>query len=424
MNKMINKLLLIFLGLSFSMLVSSQENFVSGYIITINGDTLKGSIDYRNWTKNPTQIRFKGDSSSEILKCKPTQISAFGALDEIYKSAVVKVDSSNTKDRMSNSPAFEFRTDTVFLQTLFQGSKSLYYYKDRFDQSNFYIFNDSQYELLAFKKFLQTDKDQHEFEGMNRRFVGQLRLYLQDCPGIETKLKGLVYDNKNLQKIFQYYYDKTQPKTHISRTNEKIRAEFGVVGGVSMIDLKFTTGLTSTTFNYVTKATFKNQLSLAGGVFMNLVFPRNNGKWSIYNELFCSSDVTSSFYNDYHSATYYQKANMNIGGYYLKMNNMIRYKYPVKSIFCFVNAGMSNGYAIKAVNTNDVETQFDSSNTIEHKKVLDESTNYEQALLFGLGVIDKKISLEFRFEGGTGMSAYPLLSSNAHRFSLLVGYKF
>ncbi|MDD4968124.1 MAG: hypothetical protein PHT07_01715 [Paludibacter sp.] len=424
MNKMINRLLMTLLGLSFSMMVLSQENFVSGYIIKINGDTLKGFVDYRNWAKNPTQIRFKEGSSSEIMKYKPTQISAFGALDEIYKSAIVKVDSSNTKERISISPAFEFRTDTVFLQTLFQGSKSLYYYKDRYDQMNFYIFNNSQYELLEFKKYIRRDKDQHEFQGMNMRFVGQLRLYFQDCPGVETMLKDLAYDNKSLQKVYQYYYDKTQTRTHMSRTNEKIRTEFGVVGGAGLIHLKFTSGATSQTFDYLTKATFKNNLSLAGGLFMNVVIPRNNGKWSIYNELYFSSDISSGQYTNFNNAECYQKHEMNIGAYYVKINNMVRFKYPVSKWFCFVNAGISNGLALKVINTDHQEDRFYTQNTITDVKALDDTENLEQGLLFGFGVINHKISMEIRYEGGTGMSAYPLLSSNAQRFSLLVGYKF
>ena len=418
------KLFVLFIGLTFTINGYAQENFVSGYVIKLNGDTLKGLIDYRNWSKNPTQIKFKEKKSSDVIIYKPIQISAFGASNEIYKSATVKVDNSNNKDKLSTSPVFEFRTDTVFLQTLFQGSKSLYLYKDKFDKDNFYKYDHLQYELLEFKTYLKRNEAGNDFLQQNNRYIGQLLLYFQDCPGIDSKLKDITYKIKSLQNIYQYYYSKMTNKTHFSRTSEKIHAEFGAVGGLSMIDLKFSSSTSNSSFDYLTKATFDKKMSFAGGVFMNLVFPRNNGKWSLYNELYCCSDVTTSLYTDYHSEQYYQKHDMKIGSYYLKINNMIRYKYPIKSFFCFLNAGFSNGYAFKEVNSDIDEDRIDSSVEILNKKVLDDTTKYEQALLLGLGIINKKLSVELRYEGGTGMSLYPLLASNAHRFNLLFGYKF
>ena len=110
-----------------------RKNFVSGYVLKLNGDTLRGLVDYRNWAKNPNVIRFRTFTSDDIREFKPLDIVGFGAKDEIYKSAVVKVEGSSMNGIISDSPKFSFRTDTVFLQTFYQGSKSLYFYKNRND---------------------------------------------------------------------------------------------------------------------------------------------------------------------------------------------------------------------------------------------------------------------------------------------------
>jgi hypothetical protein len=144
----------------------------------------------------------------------------------------------------------------------------------------------------------------------------------------------------------------------------------------------------------------------------------------LYNELYGSSDVTTSQYTNFMNAEYYQKHDMKIGGYYLKINNMLRFKYPVSKCFCFVNAGISNGFALKVVNNDHLEDRYFTQNSIKDVKVLDDPMSYEQGLLLGLGVIHEKLSLEFRYEGGTGMSGMPALTSATTRLNLLVGYKF
>ena len=94
------------------------------------------------------------------------------------------------------------------------------------------------------------------------------------------------------------------------------------------------------------KAKFENTLSPVGGLALNVVIPRNNGKWSIYNELFYSAYNTTALYNDFHTAERYEIHNYTVGYTYGKINNMLRLKYPLKKAFIFANAGLSNGFII------------------------------------------------------------------------------
>ena len=65
MKKTIIKFVFLLVCLTGVSLAYSQENFVAGSIIKLNGDTVKGYVDYRNWERNPNQIKFKERESAE-----------------------------------------------------------------------------------------------------------------------------------------------------------------------------------------------------------------------------------------------------------------------------------------------------------------------------------------------------------------------
>lgn len=74
---MFKKLLLLITGIIISVLSFSQQNYLPGYIIQNNGDTVTGFIDYRNWSLNPDLIEFRKTSNSAATKYKPGDIKEF-----------------------------------------------------------------------------------------------------------------------------------------------------------------------------------------------------------------------------------------------------------------------------------------------------------------------------------------------------------
>ncbi len=77
----------------------SQSNFESGYIITMQKDTIKGFIDNRNWEKTPDQIVFKSNLDSKEITYNPNNIYGFGFEGESYVSGIVTIDQSPIRDR-------------------------------------------------------------------------------------------------------------------------------------------------------------------------------------------------------------------------------------------------------------------------------------------------------------------------------------
>jgi hypothetical protein len=63
------------------------------------------------------------------------------------------------------------------------GTKNLYYYSDKRGKQHFYIGKAPDFELLIYKKYLK-EGDREKIVVENRNFIGQLNIYLQDCPSI------------------------------------------------------------------------------------------------------------------------------------------------------------------------------------------------------------------------------------------------
>ncbi len=72
--------------------------------------------------------------------------------------------------------------------------------------------------------------------------------------------------------------------------------------------------------------------SVAFGVFLNKKLSRNLGRFSLHNELFFSSYKTEAFYKEVVSENQYVNNNITLGGFFIKLNNMLQYSFPVKGV--------------------------------------------------------------------------------------------
>jgi hypothetical protein len=106
------------------------------------------------------------------------------------------------------------------------------------------------------------------------------------------------------------------------------------------------------------------------------------------------------------------------------LNNSLRFKYPIGKAYIYLNAGISNGFAITETNDIKKEKKFWDIETIEKDKAITDTRKYEQGLIFGLGSKFKKYSIEMRFERGNGMSKQTSLKSSTLRYYFFLAYRF
>jgi hypothetical protein len=317
-----------------------------------------------------------------------------------------------------------FESEVAFLQSMIKGTKSLYYYKNKIGKDQFYIKHDTGYELLTYKKYL-VPQNGGSAVAENKKFLGQLSLYLSDCPTIQSQLKFTEYNKATLLKLFQYYYNYTHTGIKFEKTTEKIKTEFGVLGGLAITSLKFKSNTIA--FNYLTDTKYTTSSNLNAGFFLNVIIPRNNGKLSIYNELnFISYNVKGQYdvYDPLAPTDKNTHTFTNFAYSHLKVINMLRYKYPLIKLSLFLGVGISNGFAISSTNYERVESTFYGTHTIVESKAIKSNRNYEQGLVFDLGTNFNIFTIQFRFEKGNGMSNEGSLNSTTTKYSLLFGFKF
>jgi hypothetical protein len=393
----------------------SQKNYLEGYVIKQDKDTLFGYIDYRNWERNPEKIKFKSRINDIIVSYGPLEIMEFGVQGETYVSGIVEIEttpmSANTLIKESK---FNVRSEALFLQTLIRSEKELYYHLSVENRENFYIKVGDELRLLYYKKYMKNVRGRNLI-AKNNKFLGQLALYLKDCDDIESKLKNVDYDQKSLVNLFEYYHNCTGKGVAFKRKKEKFETELGVIVGLSLTMLEFRS---DRYYRNLVNAEFKPSTDLSAGIFFDIILPKNQRKWSIGNEL---------IFSNYNAVERRESGGLliitEIGYSYLKLNNLVRYSHPLNRMSVYVSGGISNGIALRE--TNLVKGIIKNSNIQPSSgSALVDTRKYEQGFIIGSGIRLNKLSLEIRVERGNGMSEYQLLNSTTKRFFLLTSYRF
>lgn len=418
------KLFILFAGICLTSLCFSQDNYLPGFVIRNNGDTLKGFIDYRNWRVNPKEINFKSTIDSNPTSFIPINIKEFSVKDEVYSSGIVEVEISPVEEsRLDYDPNQKIRTDTIFLQTLFRGNKCLYYYMNSNGRENFYISNkNSEPELLIYKKYLVKQGTTSLVRTRND-YIGQLKFFFSDNPKIQSKIENASYSKKDMIRLFQEYYKNTSSEIGFKREAEKVHLEIGTMAGLSMTKLKFNSS--DPAFDYLENTDFKLSTNFTGGLLFDLIIPRNRGKFSINNELLFSMYKTSGQYEYLDINDTHKKLTSEFNYSYLKINNLLRYRFLFKNISVFLNGGISSGIRIgEKMHVKKEFTTSWSGTTVYEGSPFIQTEKFELGFIAGAGVKFKNISLEARMEKGDGMINVPSINAWATRYNLFVSYRF
>jgi len=408
-------LLLSFLFVSF---VYSQKNFQPGYLVTAANDTVRGFIDYRNWEKNPLKIEFCRSVSETPATYVPFQLKMFTVGNEVYETAIVTMDDSPFKtENLTEGAALNYVTDTVFLLNLVEGSKSLLYFMDSKSKEHFFIRNGQRVDLLFYKRYLKRDDSGGLTVVEDKRYKGQLILYLQECSSIQLKLSNTSYEKRSLVRLFLEYYKCSGEK--IVKQNKAVSKplEFGVFAGLSFTKFGFIDG--PLYFQGVSYPVSKN---FTAGLVLNFLFPRSFGRLSVHNELQYSSFKVEGTYHDQYNTTI-----TSLGMEYLQMNNMLRYMYPVNKAFCFVNAGISSGFGIRETN-HKKQTSTASPPVITEGNALAGLNPSYLGIPVGAGLKYRHFSLEARYQSGfkkqDDLNAASHPNSSTSSLLILLGYQF
>jgi hypothetical protein len=419
---LMKKLLLIVLSVAtIHQLVTGQSNFVSSVVIDNNGDSIHGSIDYRNWKKNPQVISFL-NAASERHSFDASAIRGFYVLpaDEVYESHTVTIDmlpgdqDEAIKGNYVDSPVVNKRV--FLLQLVRHPQVRLYQFTDDHKEHFYYVAGKKQpVELIH--HYLYDDSRRQVIEDLT--FQEQLNDLFAACPALEGTFKKTKYKKVEIQNSLLKYLQCTAPGSVINvKKKDPVSVKFGVLAGLMFNTFKFEGTASIVDDNYT------SSLSPTIGVSFDIGLSRNRNQWHIVNELLYKSYKTKSSFSRPYNNTYSVDREVDLNFSYVQLNSLLRYVVQTNSFLKpYINLGIGNGLMVFE-NENSSHEVY-SFGKEEDVKGIDGPGKYEFSLLGGMGLSERRFQVELRYgRSKKSFSPYHSLDVNPKSIQVLVNYQF
>ena len=172
----------------------AQVNLREGIVITLSGDTLHGSIDYRTDRMNMEQCYFIPEGKTEAILYGAKDIAAYRFLD-------------NGRYYVSKSIHDEEQKcdTTLFLEFVLRGQMNLYYLAD--SQYNRVYFIEKEAGQLARFQVLKPGETSQE----RHKKLKEALFLTADSPSTQEMLWEKCYDGRNVTKTFLHYNQEVCP---------------------------------------------------------------------------------------------------------------------------------------------------------------------------------------------------------------------
>ncbi|MES2277798.1 MAG: hypothetical protein V4592_17360 [Bacteroidota bacterium] len=244
---------LFFTALFFSTLSFAQSNFKPGYVVTLPGDTLKGSIDYKEWNNNPEDIRFK-DNANKITTYSAINAKAFGinGLDyfKAYKISLSmdEVDQGKLKNQYDSTKLI----GTVFLKTIIDGKYlTLYTYTDDI-KTRFIVLSkeNKQPQELNHHFYLNNSNQVMEIDRYKIELKSYADTYMPNSEKLHSKIDAISYNSSDITKVVNLINGDDQKKGVIG-SESSFRYFAGAALNGSQLKYSGITDLSVNSQNYI-----------------------------------------------------------------------------------------------------------------------------------------------------------------------------
>lgn len=197
---------------------------------------------------------------------------------------------------------------------------------------------------------------------------------------------------------------------------EKLSFDFDIIAGASYASPSLSGTSAIAKPNYKFDGTIQPSFGLGFTAYL----PRNRKQFSLDNQLIYSA-YSSTSTGTYPTSTYEINSDVKLKASYIKLLNIFRYEYPKGKVRPFIGIGISNGLAI------DIQTSYYRQNTLFEKNsatvpLFEETRNYEQSLVFLLGVNYNKFKFEIRNDQSNGISPYETTASKIKYYQFSIRY--
>ncbi|WP_044403492.1 porin family protein [Lacinutrix sp. Hel_I_90] len=390
----------------------AQDNFIQGTITKNDNSMIVGEINYQDWKKMPNEIEFRVGSTVAVFK--PQDIKAFEVENDKFISRLVTIDVTEQKlQKLNKTTEIKFEDKTVFLNVLAEGDVNLYEYYD--NRTHYFAENDSHFmELINRITIGDNNSDIYE----NKKYIGQLRVFLNACPSVKVK-SSLDYKRKELAALVNAYNICLSSKNDKAVYSKNLQAKtsyFYVTGGISFSSLTLSSPANTIQYFEGSQCVSPNL-----GLAYEFAFTKNRQKWSLYSELLYSSFKSTETSEESNSFRSYNPLKMDFKTVDLSL--LFRYKFNKDNqvVTPFLNLGLGRSFVVSQNNTITENDLFDPSRT---KDIPFEINSANFVFSVGGGADYKKLGFEIRYTVSDKLTKEVSDSSNTlSNLRLLVSYR-
>ncbi len=184
---------LLFVGLFclFCTTVSGQQ-FKKGYIVTLEGDTIRGLLSYQSDKANSVECILRRDENAAREVLTPKRIKAYRYLQpaRYYVARTLSIDSEKK---------------TVFLECLLEGRVSLYYFTDGGIDRYFLVTKAGAYYEIKRADLVSESGIWTTKQVKDTRYIELLTEIFGDCPKVKDDIRYVTIDHSSLRGITKEY---------------------------------------------------------------------------------------------------------------------------------------------------------------------------------------------------------------------------
>ncbi|PKP37188.1 MAG: hypothetical protein CVT97_06650 [Bacteroidetes bacterium HGW-Bacteroidetes-14] len=348
----------ILLAVTFSFSFA-QSDFRKGFIVTSEGDTLSGLIDYRGDLLMGDQCTFR------VSEEEDPKVYAPGELREYFF------------DGGKHFVSRKVKRGERFLQILFKGAIDLYYTR-YIDKSTFFIDKSglSLIELPYEEGIIEIEQNRYEFK--STKHIAILYHYMSDAPSMEKEIKELTTptdaDLLNLVKKYSETVGNARESVEFANNRTKFVFDAGVITGLVITN--------NTSGTLATK-------SLQQGIYLQIWVPGSNEKLFVRTGISKGWVKAENYFNNAVSAVDIYRIPVIFQYQYPKgrVRPRFGYGFTLSSYFVCLNT-FTAGVDVK-INNNFTVSLFGDADLIPNEKIFVLPKEYLSTSIIG--------SLTYRF---------------------------
>ncbi len=402
--------------------VQAQKDFRPGYIVTLQGDTLKGWVNFRKPGLNSRECMFRSSLPEKDQKFKASEIKGYGLTEgRHYRSYVLK-ETSATLNRRKASPK------SYFLNMLVAGKADLFYVRDISGKNRFFIQKDTVFTELEVKEYTQVNPATgKQVKVRSKHYIGTLTNLFQDCKTLQPAINETGFKTTALSGLVKNYNTCLHPDSlYFAQKPIKSKTTIGVIAGTNYTFIKFYAPYLRT----AVAADYTNQPGFSAGVTMNNTLPMVNNKLSLQTELLLVQNKFQSLYTYRHTVEnkfidYHVNADATL--YSLKLPFQLRYSFNFRKLKPYVNGGIILSHDLTVKENGFIESEFQGQKKTSLLLGYARHKLYG-GLVFGTGILyalknDKAVFLDLKYLPENLPNLYHL-DSKVNTIFLSTGFRF